>query len=259
MAARRRGDAVNRDEALALLGQSVYAYTAANGEYVGILTEVLPTRPWRAMVQITHVTQPAAYEYSKGDRQRTGFEVGNMIEVGNTSVSAQTAPANPRSYLDALRASAARDRHLLLTAVGGKNEGAVRWTLAQTEKDIALREGLAELSRATVRDLLRIGTKQRKDETPSRALIEAGLATASPWGPKLTSTGWRAFAILSKQHPAEEEVARRQAQADTPVRPPRPPRTGGIFGPATPEPAPEPPAKGMTLAEFLRAAHGMKT
>lgn len=256
MATGRRGDAVNRDEALALLGQSVYAYTAANGEYVGILTEVLPTRPWRAMVQITHVIQPAGYEYGKGDRQRTGFEVGNTIEVGNTSVSAQTAPANPRSYLDALRASAARDRHLLLTAVGGKNEGAVRWTLAQTEKDIALREGLAELSRATVRDLLRIGTKQRKDETPSLTLIKAELATESPWGPKLTSTGWRAFAILSKQHPAEEEVARRQAQADTPVRPPR---TGGIFGPATPEPAPEPPAKGMTLAEFLRAAHGMKT
>lgn len=132
----------------------------------------------------------------------------------------------------------------------------MRWSLAQTEKDIALREGLAELAHATVRELLRIGTKQRKDETPSRALIKAELATASPWGPKLTSTGWRAFAILSRQYPAEEEVARRQAQADTPVRPPR---TGGIFGPPAPEPDPEPPAKGMTLAEFLRAAHGMKT
>ena len=254
MAAGRRGDAVNRDEALALLGQSVYAFTAANGEYVGILTEVLPTRPWRAMVQITHVLQPADYEYGKGDRQRTGFEVGNTIEVGNTSVREQAAPSTPQTYLDALRRSAASLRHLLQGAVGGKNENAVRWSLAQTETDIALREGLAELSRATVRDLLRIGTKQRKDETPSRALLEAGLATASPWGPKLTSTGWRAFAILSRQYPAEEEVARRQAQADTPVRPPR---TGGIFGPPTPEPAPEPPAKGMTLAEFLQA-HGKR-
>lgn len=252
MATGWRGDAVNRDEALALLGQSVHAYTAANGEYIGILTEVLPTRPWRAMIQITHVTQPAAYEYAKGDRQRTGFEVGNTIEVGNTSMRAQAAPAAPWAYLDALRASAARDRHLLLTAVGGKNEGAVRWTLAQTEKDIALREQLAELPRAAVRELLRIGTKQRKDEAPNRTLVEAELATASPWGPKLTSAGWRAFAILSRQHPTEEEVARRQAQADTPARPPR---TGGIFGP--PASAPESSKPEMSLAGLIRA-HGVK-
>jgi hypothetical protein len=249
---------MNRDEALALLGQSVYAFTAANGEYVGILTEVLPTRPWRAMVQITHVLQPANYEYGKGDRQRTGFEVGNTIEVGNTSVCAQRAPANPRSYLDALRMSAARDRNLLQTAVGGPNEGALRWILVQTEKDIALRERLAELPRAAVRDLLRIGTKQRKDEVPGSALMEADLAIASPWGPKLTSTGWRAFAILSKQHPAEEEIARRQAQADTPVRPPR---MGGIFGLPDAEPAPQtrpaPPARpvaspsGMDLLSLM--------
>ena len=252
MATGWRGDVLNRDEALALVGQSVSAWTAANGEYIGILTEVLPTRPWRALVQITSVLVPASYEYGKGDRQRTGFEVGNTIEVGNTSVGrVQAAPIAPRTYLDALRMYAARERHLLQGAVGGKNENAVRWSLAQAEKDIALREGLAELPRVAVRELLRIGTKQRKDETPSRALIEAELATASPWGPKLTSTGWRAFAILSKQHPAEEEAARRQAQADTPVRPPR---TGGIFGPPEPTPTPEPapPQTGMSLSAFLR-------
>lgn len=241
---------MNRNEAEALLGQSVHAWTALNGEYVGILIEVLATRPWRGVVQITHIMVPAAYQYAKGDRQPVGHEVGETIEVGGSSIRRQRPPERPHTYLDALRGDAARLRHLLTSAVGGKNESALRWSLAHTESDIALREMLEGLPRAARRELIRIGTKQRKDETPSRALLEADLATASPWGPKLTAQGWRAYRIVSNQHPEETAEARAQAQADTPRAPPR---TGGIFGTPAPTPEPAPAPSGMTLSEFLAA------
>lgn len=94
---------MNRAEALRLVGETVQVWTAMNGQYVGILEEVTSHRPWRGRVRITGVLSPACmYEYARGvGRQRRGFEVGEMIEAGNSSIKPSTLEGT--SYTDALR------------------------------------------------------------------------------------------------------------------------------------------------------------
>jgi hypothetical protein len=96
---------MKREEALQLVGQQVSAWTAANGEYVGTLLEVLPTRPWRAKVLITGVLSSATH-YERGGVCRRGFRPGEELEVGGSSIK-----PNPKSaggtYLEAVQAAQA--------------------------------------------------------------------------------------------------------------------------------------------------------
>lgn len=73
---------MRRQDAIDLVGTYVTAWTAANGQYVGILEEVTHHRPWRARVRITGVLNPAqAFEVGRVHPRR-GFRVGELIEVG---------------------------------------------------------------------------------------------------------------------------------------------------------------------------------
>lgn len=77
------------------------AWTAMNGEYVGILREVKGS-PWRAVVEITGVIKPAVVFEIGRSVQRRGFRPGEQIEVGGSSCRPTTEIGT--SYADALRA-----------------------------------------------------------------------------------------------------------------------------------------------------------
>jgi len=94
---------VKRKDAEALLGSRVSVWTAMNGEYVGTLVDVVGS-PWRAKVQITGVLAPAAFEWSRGSRQRPGFRPGQVVEVGGASVRPTADPGT--TYEQALRVAA---------------------------------------------------------------------------------------------------------------------------------------------------------
>lgn len=97
---------MKREEAQALVGRSVSLWTAANGQYVGVLQEVLPTRPWRAKALITGVLS-AATHYERGGVCRRGFRPGEVLEVGGASVKPTEAVGT--DYLSALER--AKDDH----------------------------------------------------------------------------------------------------------------------------------------------------
>jgi hypothetical protein len=78
---------MNKKEAQGLIGKPVRVWTSANGEYVGTLKELLPTSPWRGRVEITGVLKPAQH-YELGAVRRRGFRPGEVIEAGNSSISA---------------------------------------------------------------------------------------------------------------------------------------------------------------------------
>lgn len=92
---------MRRREAEDLVGQSVIAWTAANGIYVGELTQVWGS-PWRGAVRITGVVEPAQH-YERGGLCRRGFRPGEVIEVGNSSIRPATEPGYP-TYLAAIEA-----------------------------------------------------------------------------------------------------------------------------------------------------------
>ncbi len=90
-----------KKDAEQLVGKKVKVWTAANGEYVGILKEILPTKPWRGKVEITGVLKCACvYEIARITRPRHGFRCGDFIEAGNSSISATDEIGF--SYLEAL-------------------------------------------------------------------------------------------------------------------------------------------------------------
>lgn len=92
---------MRRSEAEDLVGQSVVAWTASNGIYVGELTQVRGS-PWRGAVRITGVVEPAQH-YERGGLCRRGFRPGELIEVGNSSIRLATEPGYP-TYLAAIEA-----------------------------------------------------------------------------------------------------------------------------------------------------------
>src|SRR5208337_4561085 len=94
---------MNRKEAEGLIGEKVTAWTAMNGVYVGRLSAIAG-KPWRAVVEITSIVQPAAIEFSRGDRQRRGFRPGEIIEVGGINIQATDRDVHP-TYLEALVAA----------------------------------------------------------------------------------------------------------------------------------------------------------
>ena len=102
---------MNRKEAEGLMGKRVGAWTAANGEYVGILVRITDDKPWRGVVRITGVIAPAAvFEVGRGYRR--GFRPGEEIEVDNSSIQAlpeaeySSLMAADQSYRKALEAEA---------------------------------------------------------------------------------------------------------------------------------------------------------
>lgn len=92
---------MNRQEAEKLIGQKCLAWTSANGEYVGILEEVIPKRPFRAKIRITGVLSPACVFDVTRFTPRKGFRPGDSIEIGG--VNLKTTDLEGGSYLDALK------------------------------------------------------------------------------------------------------------------------------------------------------------
>ncbi len=93
---------MKRAEAELLVGKPVVAWTAANGQYVGTLLEVLSSRPWRGVVQVTGVLEPAQH-FENGGACRRGFRPGETLEVGHSSLKAATEETGPgQDYLSAL-------------------------------------------------------------------------------------------------------------------------------------------------------------
>lgn len=76
---------MTRDQAQRLIGTTVTAWTACNGEYIGILREVITGGKWRGIVEITGVIKPATH-FEHGKCVRKGFRIAEMIEVGGISI-----------------------------------------------------------------------------------------------------------------------------------------------------------------------------
>ena len=108
---------MKREEALTLVGRTVSLWTAANGQYVGTLLEVLPTRPWRAKALITGVLAPATH-YERGAACRRGFRPGETLEVGGSSVALTDVAGG--DYLSALHRSREDHKRWLARDPGGQ-------------------------------------------------------------------------------------------------------------------------------------------
>ena len=87
---------MNRVEGLELVGRGtpVMAWTGANGEYLGLLVEVVGRHgPWRGKVKILGCLKPASFDYikrQKGHKQRNGFRIGDVKEFGGINISVAT-------------------------------------------------------------------------------------------------------------------------------------------------------------------------
>lgn len=123
-------------EAEALLGKKVRAWTAANGEYVGTLVKVAGS-PWRGTVEISGVLKPAQH-FERGAVVRRGFRVGDLIEVGHTSVR-PTEAVGHSTYLAALEEELGDYRQILQRGPGSKDvwwvEGGIRALTAVIEAE----------------------------------------------------------------------------------------------------------------------------
>lgn len=88
-------------EAEQLIGKQVRVWTAANGVYVGTL-EVASGSPWRGMVSITGVVEPA-HHFDHGTICRRGFRPGEVLEAGGACIKETTESGHP-TYLEAVQA-----------------------------------------------------------------------------------------------------------------------------------------------------------
>lgn len=129
---------MTRAEAEALVGKTVAVWTAVNGQYAGTLVRLLTPAgsPWRAVVRVTSVHEPAVPWEQGRAVQRRGFRPGEEIEVGGTSVKASDEPGT--SYLEALRAALARYEGM--SARPGPMQGWLAATLAECRKAIQREE-----------------------------------------------------------------------------------------------------------------------
>ncbi len=80
-------------EAEQLIGKQVRVWTAANGVYVGTL-EVVSGSPWRGMVSITGVVEPA-HHFDHGTICRRGFRPGEVLEAGGACIKETTESGHP--------------------------------------------------------------------------------------------------------------------------------------------------------------------
>lgn len=99
---------MNRIQAEALIGTEVYAWTAMNGCYTGVLKGV-SGRPWRGTIEVTGIIQPA-FHMDNGVPARRGFRSGETIEVGGKSIKTLGGVTVYLSYRDALM-DALRQQH----------------------------------------------------------------------------------------------------------------------------------------------------
>lgn len=84
---------MKRSEALSLVGQRVWAWTAANGEYIGILRRVTNERPFRADVEVRELASwPTPTDVGRFVNPRKPFREGRVINVGNSSVRPASSP-----------------------------------------------------------------------------------------------------------------------------------------------------------------------
>jgi len=78
---------MNIKEARKLIGTRVHAWTSVNGEYVGELVEVKPGPKWRGVVRIDGImAPPVTFEFGRSHPRR-GKRVGELIEVGHSSIT----------------------------------------------------------------------------------------------------------------------------------------------------------------------------
>lgn len=94
---------MNREEADSIVGQSVTAWTAANGIYVGLLESVqaIKGRPWRGTVRVTGVLEIAQH-FERGHVVRRGFRPGETLEVGGSNIKLAAPQQVGSDYLAAL-------------------------------------------------------------------------------------------------------------------------------------------------------------
>lgn len=129
---------MTREEAQALVGRRVAVWTAMNGQYAGTLVRVLarPGLPWRAVVRVTGVHEPAVPWEMGRAVQRRGFRPGEEMEVGGACVKPSEEPGT--SYLEALRAALARYEGM--SARPGPMQGWLAATLRACREAIAREE-----------------------------------------------------------------------------------------------------------------------
>ena len=121
---------MNRAQARELIGTRVSAWTAMNGEYSGVLTEIIarPRAPWRGKVLIDGVIAPAHWQSGRR-KQRKGFRIGQEIEVGGVNITALADfEDKPGTYLEALK----RDLAWLLKQEKDHQHSKHSWWLAGT-------------------------------------------------------------------------------------------------------------------------------
>ena len=119
------GRLMKRAQAEALIGHQVRAWTAANGVYVGTL-EAISGSPWRGVIRITGILEVAQH-LERGAPCRRGFRVGEVIEVGHSSIEA-TNEAGQADYLAVLRSTHAACLERARTAPAGPHS----WVHAAT-------------------------------------------------------------------------------------------------------------------------------
>jgi len=150
---------MNRKQAEKLIGTRVHAWTSANGEYVGELVQVKPGAKWRGVVRIDGImVPPVTFEFGRRYPRR-GFRVGELIEVGHSSIT-PTEAYGVTDYLSILEGQAAdfRQKHedYLAGKFGNPNDPVCvqnyAWYAAgakMVEQAIEIeRQRLAELDRA---------------------------------------------------------------------------------------------------------------
>jgi hypothetical protein len=184
-----------RKEAERLVGKTVEAWTAMNGVYAGELVELItkPRSPWRAKVRITGVLEVAACTYDRSGRQRWGNRVGDIIEVGNSSVRELRAeePAD-LSYLTVLKGTLASwearvpqyEAEAVTFAAAMAADAGDEWArkhMAATESNLRLaRWSVKELARLIEEEpnrLAKMATSKRAATAPKRRSFDFTVPT----------------------------------------------------------------------------------
>jgi len=96
---------MRRDEAINWVGKPVFVWTAMNGEYHGILVDVIaiPNSPFRAKVEVKEVVRlPVLFELGRR-KQREPFPEGKIIEVGAVSLRKLPEDYKFRPYKESLK------------------------------------------------------------------------------------------------------------------------------------------------------------
>lgn len=84
---------MKRDEAKALVGTRVAAWTPSWGQYVGTLVGVTEARPWRAEVRVEMLTAwPTPTDIKRRGTPRKPFMEGFLLQVGGVNIEPYEGP-----------------------------------------------------------------------------------------------------------------------------------------------------------------------